>query len=90
MNPMRSPALLAMPGVAVGQRHKLYLVAERCVLSGESPRAEVTVIRVCAKGNDAHRLILRERRQRSECQRREKAHERHRTRECCYVLLALV
>src|SRR6266852_8504574 len=62
-----------MAGVAVGQRNEFHFMAERGVLSGESSRAQVAVVRVRAEGYDAYRFILGLRRQGRETQRSQKA-----------------
>ena len=52
-----------MASVAVGQRNEFHFVAERGVLSGQSSRAQVAVVRMRAEGDDAYRFILGLRRQ---------------------------
>jgi hypothetical protein len=48
-----------MPGVSIGERHELHLIAERGIFGGKASRAQVTVVGMCAEGDHSHGLILR-------------------------------
>src|SRR5262245_2053045 len=52
------PVLRLMPDITVRERYELHLVAQCRILSGNSPGAEIAIIRVGAKGDDANGLIL--------------------------------
>src|SRR6267143_6849072 len=69
-----------MARVAVSQRNEFHFMAERGVLSGESSRAQVAVVRMRPEGDHAYRLVLGLRRQSGEPQRSQKACAPHPTR----------
>src|SRR5262245_33836611 len=50
--------LRLMSSVAICDRYKLHLVAERCIFRGKATGSLVAVVRMGPKGDHAHRLVL--------------------------------
>jgi hypothetical protein len=71
--------LRLMSSIAIGQRYKFDLVAECDILGSEASRAEVTIVGMCAEGDDTHRFVLVPWRIRREKHYRQSAQERRHT-----------